>query len=73
MNLFKREQRQLSPRAAETAGRWTAWLLGRQRLAADWLSRKTAYWNKTSKIIALLSFCLVFGGISLWLILKTIL
>lgn len=73
MKLFKRRQRPISPRAAELAERWTGTILLHQRMLADWLGRKTAYWDKASKIIALCLFCLLFGGISLWLILKTIL
>lgn len=34
------------------------------------LNRRTAYWNRSSKVIALAVFCLVFGGFSLWLLLK---
>ncbi|EHQ29689.1 hypothetical protein [Mucilaginibacter paludis] len=73
MNLFRRKPKVLSPRTAEAAERWVNILLLRQRQVADWLGRKTAYWDKASKIIALCLFCLVFGGISLWLLLKTIL
>ena len=73
MSPFKRKGRPLSPRAAEVAERWVSALLFQQRKLADYLGRKTAYWDKASKLIALLLFCLVFGGISLWLILKTIL
>ena len=35
-----------------------------------WLNRRTAYWNRSSKVIALAIFCLLFGGFSLWLLLK---
>jgi hypothetical protein len=44
----------------------------RQRKAADWLGRKTLYWNRSSKIIALTLFCLLFGGLCLLLLLKAI-
>jgi len=40
---------------------------------ADTLNRKTYYWNPTSKLLALLAFCLLFGGMSLYLFLKAIL
>jgi hypothetical protein len=73
MKIFRRKERSLSPRAAEVAERWAGAILSRQRRIADWLDRKTAYWDKRSKLIALLLFCLVFGGMSLWLILKTFL
>ena len=42
------------------------------RLAGT-LNRKTEYWNRSSKLIALLVFCLLFGGMSLYLFLKAIL
>jgi hypothetical protein len=47
-------------------------LNSRQRKFADYLSRKTQYWNRSSKLIALALFCLAFGGISLWLLLEAI-
>ena len=70
MKLFRRKERVLNPRVAELAERWVCCLLGHQRRVAAWLDRKTAYWNKASKICALSVFCLLFGGLSLWLILK---
>jgi hypothetical protein len=42
------------------------------RLACT-LNRKTCYWNRTSKLTALMVFCLLFGGMSLYLFLKAIL
>jgi len=44
----------------------------KQRKAAAYLSRKTQYWNRSSKIIALALFCLLFGGGCLLLLLKAI-
>ncbi len=70
MKLFRRKQRPISPRAAEMAERWAAAILSRQRRIADWLYRKTAYWDKRSKLIALFLFCLVFGSLSLWLFMQ---
>lgn len=43
-----------------------------QRNAANYLSRKTQYWNRSSKIIALVLFCLLFGGGCLLLLIKAI-
>jgi hypothetical protein len=40
----------------------------RQRQLAAFLERKTAYWSRPSKLIALAVFCLLFGGLSLWLL-----
>lgn len=44
----------------------------RQRQFAEYLGRKTQYWNRASKLTALLLFVLVFGGCCLLLILKAI-
>jgi hypothetical protein len=44
----------------------------KQRKAAAYLSRKTQYWNRSSKITALALFCLLFGGCCLLLLLKAI-
>jgi len=44
----------------------------RQRQFADYLGRKTQYWNRASKLIALMLFIGVFGGCCLLLILKAI-
>ncbi|MCR8560458.1 hypothetical protein KXD93_22580 [Mucilaginibacter sp. BJC16-A38] len=44
----------------------------RQRQLATYLERKTAYWDQGSKLMALVAFCLVFGGLSLWLLMKAI-
>ncbi|EHQ24665.1 hypothetical protein [Mucilaginibacter paludis] len=44
----------------------------KQRKAADYLSRKTQYWNRNSKIVALVIFCLLFGGACLLLLIKAI-
>jgi hypothetical protein len=42
-----------------------------QRIAA-YLGRKTGYWDRKSKIIALAIFCLLFGGISLFILINAI-
>jgi hypothetical protein len=69
MNLLKRNKRAniVRLRAAEQLATYTdRW----QRRVADYLGQKTAYWNRTSKIIALTIFCLLFGGCSLYLLIK---
>jgi hypothetical protein len=43
-----------------------------QRKAAVYLERKTAYWDRRSKLIALFLFCLLFGGLSLWLLARAL-
>jgi hypothetical protein len=40
-----------------------------QRLAA-YLNRRTQYWNRSSKVIALFIFCLVFGSACLLLLMQ---
>jgi hypothetical protein len=57
-----------------------AWLVGlrsaiacKHREAADFLSRRTQYWNRGSWLIALGLFILLFGGCCFWLILKAFL
>jgi len=41
-----------------------------QRKAADYLGRKTQYWNRSSWLIALAVFILLFGGCCLFLCIK---
>jgi hypothetical protein len=41
-----------------------------QRKAADYLGRKTLYWNRNSWLIALGLFVLLFGGCCLFLCIK---
>jgi len=69
MKLFKRKH----PGRREPAV-WlvrSRWLLERrQRQAADYLSRKTQYWSKSSWIAALALFILLFGGFCLLLCIK---
>ncbi|MBS1501078.1 MAG: hypothetical protein JST32_03380 [Bacteroidetes bacterium] len=69
MRLFKRKQ----PNSREPA----VWLVRcrflldqRQRQVAAYLGRKTAYWNRSSWIIALALFILLFGGLCLLLCIK---
>lgn len=45
----------------------------RQQRVAGYLFRKTQHWNRSSRIIALALFCLLFGGYCLWLILNAML
>lgn len=42
----------------------------RLRHIAAYLDRKTLYWNRGSKLIALVLFCLVFGSVCLWLLMR---
>jgi len=66
------QQRGLTGRQERLAERVATAIVRRQRQLADALNRRTAYWDRKSKLIALFFFCLVFGGISLYLLLKAI-
>jgi len=73
MGLFrKRKAKHLTAREERLAGQVAALIVHRQTQVANYLNRKTAYWNRSAKLTALLLFCLVFGGISLYLLLKAI-
>jgi len=47
------------------AARMADRILQRQQKIAGYLNRKTQHWNKTSKLLALALFILLFGGASL--------
>lgn len=70
MGLFRKrsKSRALTARQEVLAGKVAAAIVNRQTRVANYLNRKTQYWNKSSKIIALALFSLVFGGISLYLL-----
>jgi len=70
MRLFKRKQRINRPN--RVAGYLEQALNRRQEQLADYLNRKTQYWNRASKLILLLLICLLFGGASLWLLIRAI-
>lgn len=73
MGLFKKHKhRRLSDRQEKLAGRLASAIVRRQTQVAGYLNRKTQYWNKNSKIIALVIFSLVFGGLSLYLLIKAL-
>jgi len=61
-----------SPKTEALAERIANRIIRRQTRAANYLNRKTQHWNKASKIIALLLFCLVFGSACIYLIIKSI-
>lgn len=66
----RNKNRALTARQEKTADRIAAALIRRQTQVAAYLNRKTAYWNGTSKLIALILFCLLFGGFCLYLLIK---
>jgi hypothetical protein len=74
MGLFRKrnKRRALTDRQERLAGRVALAIVRRQTQVANYLNRKTAYWNRASKIIALLLFSLVFGGLSLYLLIKAL-
>ena len=74
MGLFwkRRKRRELTARQERFAGKVALTIIQKQTRLANYLNRKTQYWNKTSKITALVLFCLVFGGLSLYLLIKAI-
>jgi hypothetical protein len=53
-------------RATKLANR----IIHQQTQLANYLNRKTEYWSKASKLIALFLFCLLFGSGCLYLIIK---
>jgi hypothetical protein len=47
-------------------------IIRRQTKFANYLNWKTQHWNRASKLTALILFVLLFGGFSIYLILKSI-
>jgi hypothetical protein len=73
MGLFRKHRHKpLTDRQEKLAGKVASAILRQQMQVAGYLNRKTQYWNKISKITALVLFSLVFGGISLYLLIKAI-
>lgn len=66
------KQKNLSPKATAFAERVANGIIRRQTRLADTLNRKTQHWNRASKIIALLLFCIAFGGLCFYFIIKSI-
>jgi hypothetical protein len=74
MRFLKFKKRKSLGAGYQRSDRWAERVAGmiirRQRQVAQWLERKTQHWNRASKLIALYLFCLLFGGLSLWLLMK---
>jgi hypothetical protein len=66
------KQRTLSPRMAVLAERIAGRIIRTQTHIADSLNRCTQHWNRASKLIALMLFCLLFGGLCFYFIIKSI-
>jgi hypothetical protein len=54
------------------AGRIAGRIIRTQNQLANYFNRKTQYWNKASKLTALALFVLLFGGISIYFIIKSL-
>jgi hypothetical protein len=72
MGLFKRHQKSagLNTYQQQVTDKLNAVLIRRQTQVAQYLDRKTYHWNRKSKLIALFLFCLIFGSLSLFLLMK---
>jgi hypothetical protein len=66
------KQQTLNPKMAALAERIAGRIIGTQTRIAAVLNQRTQHWNRASKLIALLLFCLVFGGLCFYLIIKSI-
>jgi hypothetical protein len=47
-------------------------IIKKQHQFADYLNRKTQHWDRASKLILLLTICLIFGGASFWLLIRAL-
>lgn len=70
MGLFRKRKNPTNSNKA--ASRIEMAIIKKQRQFADCLNRKTQHWDRASKLILLLAICLVFGGASLWLLIRAI-
>jgi hypothetical protein len=71
MRLFRKRNPKNYPKAEALAERIAGRIVRKQTKMANYLNRKTAYWNTASKVIALALFCLLFGSICLYFIIKS--
>ncbi len=69
MRLFKKRNKSNREPAVWLVG-LGSFIDGKKRKAADYLGRKTQYWNRSSWVIALALFILFFGGCCLLLCIK---
>lgn len=74
MGLFRKKSRHraLTPGQEALAGKVASAIVRKQTQVAGYLNRKTHHWNRASKLIALALFCLVFGGLSLYMLLNNL-
>lgn len=71
MKLFRKRVRESVERFG-LAVRFGNYFERKQRRLADWLGRKTQYWNRNSWLVLLILFCLLFGTGCLLLIIDAI-
>jgi hypothetical protein len=72
MRLFRKKKGVAAHRESPLMIRIAGIIHHRQLLVSGYLNSKTQYWNRASKLTALLLFCLLFGGSCLLLLLKAI-
>ena len=70
MGLFRKRKKTANRNKA--ASRIEIAVIKKQHQLADCLNRKTQHWDRASKLILLLAICLVFGGASLWLLIRAL-
>jgi len=71
MKLFKSKRTAvISPRTEALATRIAGRIITQQTRVAAYLNRKTQHWNRASKLLALLLFILLFGGMCVYLIIQ---
>ncbi|WP_246001716.1 hypothetical protein [Mucilaginibacter gracilis] len=68
MRLFSKKKQRA--KQSRIAGQIETVLNRKQKQIADTLNRRTQHWNRASKLILLLLICLLFGGTSLWLLIR---
>ena len=68
MTLFSKKKQRA--RQSRLAGQIETAVSRRQKQIADTLKLRTQHWNRASKLILLLLICLLFGGASLWLLIR---
>jgi hypothetical protein len=68
MGLFwkRRKRRALTAKQENAANRMASAIVRRQTRLANYLNRKTQYWNKASKLLLLALLILLLGGFSLY-------
>lgn len=72
MKIAKKKVKGLNPQTDRLAGWVAKGITSKQRRFARYLERKTWYWDRASKLLALILLCLLFGGPSLYLLLQAI-